>query len=549
MQPRTVESAGVSLSNENELTVVEFVGQASACDVFFSVPEEWGEAVLLRLYAKLGTIKVLLHRVKLGDASVLVESGQLSGIALSVRGRPCTSFLLTAQRGPGDPLSAGRFVLNVWSDHGHPSAFGGAPIGEIGFSPTRAEPNVALMAGHHTDSGGSGDRFRMLKVDDSGALYVTAPSPLAVILDSPLQVEGTGTAGTPSGGVLSMQGPGSGGALTVTGDESGSLRVKGTRTPASGMTNPTACVDAGAFVFGWNGSTWDPLTTSAPSDALSNPTASLNSASFLLAWNGSTWARARLQTIASVASIANASAPPGVATAAFPYAFHAGLSQWTRLRSDELGNLLTSPRGILPLADNEDFAGDETAPAWSLSSHRNQDGNWYLSRGGYGGAIASSALPALMNVLGTGGHNTTAPAPSNGAASALQVDARASLVIAQGRPPSDARDTPDLIAFNGVDKGVIKASAGNLLSIELSNNHSVAVWFFLMNKATNPANGETPVWRTLVQVRGVHQLDRSILSEAGIRFATGISWAISTARATLTLVGGTPDVAVNATYV
>ncbi len=242
-QPRLVESAAIGLPDETERVALQHVGQASACDVWFSVPPDW-EFVLLKLYGKLGSLRVLLHSVAIRDAGGITLAGRLSGIALSLRGRPCASFELTAQRGPGDPLTDGRFVAQFWSDQQLPSVAGGAPFGEIGFTPTTGGADIALVAGKATDSGDPSDRFKLLRVDSSGALHVVAPDPLDVTLAGTLAVEGTGTSGTPTGRILTVQGPNAGvlavsatgtgtagspagGVLTVQGPSGGTLQVAG----------------------------------------------------------------------------------------------------------------------------------------------------------------------------------------------------------------------------------------------------------------------------------------------------------------------------------
>ncbi|MBK6520315.1 MAG: hypothetical protein IPM79_16040 [Polyangiaceae bacterium] len=583
---RLHDSGAIGLTSDAETTVLETVGEVSSADVWFVTPVAWPEQVIVRLYARLGAMRVLLGTLLLRDARGLEDGGNVSGLALSVRGRPCTGFELTLQRLPGGPsLENGRFVLQVGERSAPPATLGGPPFGDEWIAgPIQAEPHIALVAGQKTDSGTLGDRFQLLKLDSAGNLVVAAGAPVEVSTTAPLAVEGSGIAGTPAagvltvqgpaagvlsvaaegtgtpgspvGGVLTIQGPISGGALAVkqsdnfvvSGDDGGFLNVKGARAPSANMPNPTGAIDAGAFLFGWDGSAWDRVAVSTPSDALANPADALASAAYTLGWDGSAWKRARIQPVSSVASISNASAPAGLAAATFGFVYDSAGSQWLRVRADANGQQLVVPQGSVSLSDNVALSGTP-ALAWSVLSHRNQAGNWYLSRGGYTGVIAAAAAPAVLNVLGSAAFNSSAPSPASGDAVALQANGRGSLVVAAGRPANDARDTPTLAAFNGVDKGVIKASAGNLLSLEISSRHTGAVWLHIVDKATNPANGDAPLWRTTVAANAVFQLNRSMLSEAGIRLSNGIAWAISTTRATVTLVGGTPDVAVNATYV
>lgn len=214
---RQIDSAAVSLSDGTERTVVEANGSYSACDVWFLVPNEWPINVALRLYAKLGGMRTLLRLIYLADAAATPVEGLSSGIALSVRGRPCDGFELTAQRTSGGALTNGKFSLQVWSASEPTGVVGGAPLGITPITPVRGEASVAVMAAEVTDSGPIEERLRYVRVTSGGQLMA--------------RVEGNGASGTPSGGVLSVQGPGAGGLLTVQGAGAGGiLTVQGPGT-------------------------------------------------------------------------------------------------------------------------------------------------------------------------------------------------------------------------------------------------------------------------------------------------------------------------------
>jgi hypothetical protein len=111
---RLHDSGAIGLTSDAETTVLETVGEVSSADVWFVTPVAWPEQVIVRLYARLGAMRVLLGTLLLRDARGLEDGGNVSGLALSVRGRPCTGFELTLQRLPGGPsLENGRFVLQV----------------------------------------------------------------------------------------------------------------------------------------------------------------------------------------------------------------------------------------------------------------------------------------------------------------------------------------------------------------------------------------------------------------------------------------------------
>ncbi|NUP10936.1 MAG: hypothetical protein HOW73_33235, partial [Polyangiaceae bacterium] len=424
-RPRLFESGAVSLPNEDELTVIQATGIYSSADIWFSVPVAWKENVVIHLYARLGTMRVPLAIIAVRDVPSVEAGGMISGVAISTRGRPCSGFEVTIQRGPGVPTANGFIAMNAWSASESPEIVGGAPFGEFSFAPARGQVDVSLVGGKVGDAGEPNDRFAFLRVDGGGVVSVNVQDAVTVLPGAGnFGVEGTGTAGTPSGGVLTVQGTGTGGRVTVVGSEAGgalnvtvandSFSVYGKETPADFSENPDNCVNVSAHLLGWGDEKWSRVGLTPAGDTVANPSNCVNAAGFIHGWDGSVWKRARMQTVSSVSAISNATAPAGVATAAFPYAYDAAGNQWLRTRCDGNGVLYTSQLGGNALADNLNFSGNLVPNSWALQAHRNQAGNWYLSRGGYNGVIAAAAVPAIANSIAAGAHNTTPPAPTNG---------------------------------------------------------------------------------------------------------------------------------------
>lgn len=162
-RPAVVESMPVSLGSTAEVLVASEVGAFSACDVHFNVPAAWEERVTVRVYARLGASRVLMRQVALERVGATPGSGgTVSGLAVSVRGRPCSGFEVTVQATAGDALEDGRFYLQVWHSAVEPSTSGGGPVPEV----ATAVPMVAatLLA---VDSTGA---LREVRADSAGRL-------------------------------------------------------------------------------------------------------------------------------------------------------------------------------------------------------------------------------------------------------------------------------------------------------------------------------------------------------------------------------------------
>lgn len=79
---------------------------------------------------------------------------------------------------------------------------------------------------------------------------------------------------------------------------------------------------------------------------------------------------------------------------------------------------------------------------------------------------------------------------------------------------------------------VIKAAPGTLYRMRVVNNAATAYVLMLHDKATAPIANDTPIWRARIPVSAEIDVDFGLW---GLEFSTGISWAISSTVATLTL--------------
>ncbi len=173
-------------------------------------------------------------------------------------------------------------------------------------------------------------------------------------------------------------------------------------------------------------------------------------------------------------------------------------------------------------------------------------------RAGYVGALSDAgATLSAPNVIASGGFNTAAPTVTDGTAAALQVDAAANLLTQTGRPQVGTRATAAYLneyAGVGVFAQLVKATAGNVLAVDVSSADAAAFWFMLFNSSIAPVGGDFPIFRRRLPIGGTVQVGREFFGEAGVSFGNGIGWALSTTGTNLTLPVAA-DVAVHLSYV
>lgn len=98
-------------------------------------------------------------------------------------------------------------------------------------------------------------------------------------------------------------------------------------------------------------------------------------------------------------------------------------------------------------------------------------------------------------------------------------------------------------AFHAAASGVIKASAGKLYGVTLTNDNAAMQYLMFFNLTAVPADATAPLFAVAVPLKSTIQLDFSTM---GKYFSTGICWSNSTTFATKTI--GTTDCSVEARY-
>ena len=92
----------------------------------------------------------------------------------------------------------------------------------------------------------------------------------------------------------------------------------------------------------------------------------------------------------------------------------------------------------------------------------------------------------------------------------------------------------DATGGTGENLRVVKATPGKLFSAYVLNATAGALYLMVFDKATAPINMDVPVLRRLVPLSGEGLID---LGSFGIDLAAGVSVALSSTQATLTLAG------------
>ena len=193
------------------------------------------------------------------------------------------------------------------------------------------------------------------------------------------------------------------------------------------------------------------------------------------------------------------------------------------------------------------------------------------SSGQVQGAAADNAA-ATGNPIRTGHvYNSSAPTYANGDIADFQADVNGNSKVTQATllagedltnnvqgvlPKPVAASSYSGLAFsaplNDVDISV-KASAGNVLSLTVSNINAAVRYLQVFNKATAPTGGDTPVFSWVIPAGtatapAIREIGREFFGEGGYYFATGIAVGISTTAATFT-AATTTDHITNGTYI
>jgi hypothetical protein len=103
------------------------------------------------------------------------------------------------------------------------------------------------------------------------------------------------------------------------------------------------------------------------------------------------------------------------------------------------------------------------------------------------------------------------------------------------KPLATSTYAPTLATGLGVaTKANVKASAGNVLSVRVSNANAAARFLLLHNKATAPVATDVPLYAFYLPPASTIEIGAGFFVGSGGFFSTGIGWAISTTAATFT---------------
>lgn len=191
--------------------------------------------------------------------------------------------------------------------------------------------------------------------------------------------------------------------------------------------------------------------------------------------------------------------------------------------------------------------------------------SWTRARSGSFGATGLTAgnVAAFANTIPIGRFTNAAPTLTDGQGWFFQLDVNGNLKVVEQKQPVYEDNTNGVAAshdkplsgttYNATAKdiiakantGNIKAAAGNLYRLYVTNDNAAAQAYALVNKATNPATGDTPVMYFYVAAKTTALIE----FRYGKQFAAGISWAqVTTLGAATITLAATSDTLINAEY-
>ena len=87
--------------------------------------------------------------------------------------------------------------------------------------------------------------------------------------------------------------------------------------------------------------------------------------------------------------------------------------------------------------------------------------------------------------------------------------------------------------------GVIKNSSGQVFSVYAENENTAKRYLLLLNQTATPVNSQVPAKAYGIPANGAIVLDAVYFGANGLSFATGIAWAFSSTKSTVTLANAT----------
>lgn len=231
---------------------------------------------------------------------------------------------------------------------------------------------------------------------------------------------------------------------------------------------------------------------------------------------------------------------------------------WDRLRSAEAvtgtsGTGLLGAGGLMYDGANwirirgVGAAGDGTANALAVGGYGYNGSTFDRLRAG--AQSNATAATGYLAALGVGQYNATAPTITDTRYNHFQLDSRGNQKVVDG---AYEVGTVFNAVLNDVDISV-KASAGYLLSIRVSNINAAIRYLQIHNKATAPAGGDTPILSFPIPAGSATNpvavtFGVDDFGPGGLSCSTGIAIGVSTAAATFT-AATTTDHVVTGLYV
>ena len=235
----------------------------------------------------------------------------------------------------------------------------------------------------------------------------------------------------------------------------------------------------------------------------------------------------------------------------------------TQARCDAQGQLLVTMNGASGAAPAAaaDGAANPTANSTIDFPMIFNGTTWDRLRGAI--VAKTATFTGLLNVLGMGRYNAAPPTLTDGDVQLKQLDISGNARTAEQFQPVAEDNGNGVYAY--VEKpinvgtynasfydiiakataGNIKATAGNLYVLYVTNTNAAAQAYALVNKATAAATGDTPVMYFQVAAGATLRLEWRF----GKRFTTGIAWAQVTTIGAATITTTTSDSLVDAEFI
>jgi hypothetical protein len=351
-------------------------------------------------------------------------------------------------------------------------------------------------------------------------------------------VVGLGSAGTPSGGVVSVQGVSGGQTLPVSGtlavtQSTSPWIVAGNDTPADAFATPTNAVPAQDFLLGYNGSTSDRLRTAGIGNAVA-ATGILAVAAYgqnntsLPTLGNTNYGVEQLDTSSRLITVGagTVGTPAGgvvtVQGVSGGSTLGVGLTSWGGTNLGTPTNFGSTPGAVIAGGVNSSLFVSTTAVRTNQTTTAtgvldvNLVGTLGATNSATNGAFSrltdnTTAITAAVSALGTAPTGTDVMAvnnvalPSTAAGAALTATAESALTTAV----------------------VVKASAGNLYGFQVTNGAASVCYLQFINVASAPTLGTASTYSFAVPASGTLTLQPGSLPLSN--YTAGISVGMSTA--------------------